>query len=122
MGRIAGGADMGNQCYLAAFQQLAGKCGQHPAGGADMALLRIAGMCLKHADMRPPDKVLLWCSRSKFLWQPLEIESRAYVIDKIHHGIIERRSGKRTRLPLCVAAEVKGVLAGDGGAQSATDA
>ncbi len=122
MGRVAGGPDMGNHSHFAAFQQLAGKCRQHPARGADMALLRVAGMRLKHADMRPPDEVLLRCGRRQFPRQPLEIESRADVIDQIHHGIIERRPGKGTRLALVIAAERKGGLAGDGGAQPATDA
>ncbi|MEC8261939.1 MAG: hypothetical protein VX017_01415 [Pseudomonadota bacterium] len=107
---------------LAAFQQLTGKRGQRPAGGGFVPLLRIAGMRLKHADMRTPDKVLLRRGRRQLLRKPLEIESRADVIDQIHHGIIERRPGKGAWLALAVASEREGVLAGDRCAQPAPDA
>ena len=45
----------------------------------------------------------------------------AVVIDQIHNSIIERRSGKGTRLALVIAIERKCFLTGDGVAQPVID-
>ena len=51
----------------------------------------------------------------------MRVISGAFVIDQIHHGIIECRSGKGTRLALVIATERKGLLLGDGVAQPVID-
>ena len=56
------------------------------------------------------------------MWhRQMRVISGAVVIDQIHYGIIERQSGKGTRLTFVFVAERKGFLTSDGVAQLVID-
>ena len=54
-------------------------------------------------------------------YRQMRVTSGAIVIDQIHYGIIDRQSGKGTRLTLVIAAERKGFVTSIGVVQPVID-